>query len=95
MEATPGTYDTCQTATRQGAGACPIRSVSAPALEQLLLQRIEFLATHEPVIERMVLRTGAEATTKVPFLREERARIDAELRRRKEEARRLMAMPIT
>src|SRR5437588_7165273 len=35
-------YYKCQSATRQGAGACPIRSISAPALEQLLVERIAF-----------------------------------------------------
>jgi hypothetical protein len=36
------------------------------------------------------VQASAEATTKVPVLWAERARIDAELRRRNDEARRLM-----
>jgi site-specific DNA recombinase len=84
-------YYKCQTATRQGAeGGCPIRSVSAPALERLLVERLAFLASDAALIERMVAQAGAEANAKLPFLRDERIQLDADLRRRREEARRLM-----
>jgi site-specific DNA recombinase len=83
-------YYTCQTATRQGAGACPIRSVSAPALERLVVERISFLATNEAVIERIVRQAGAEAAAKLPFLREDRVRLDNERRHRRDDARRLV-----
>jgi site-specific DNA recombinase len=83
-------YYTCQTATREGAGKCPVRSVSAPALEGMLVERLGQIVSDETIVAKMVEKASAEATQRLPMVRGERARLDAELRRQREEAQHLV-----
>jgi len=75
-------YYVCQRAQKEGASACPADAVSARAIEKVLFERIEYLAKDEAMINRIVAKSAAEANAKLPFLRDERARTNAEHKER-------------
>lgn len=83
-------YYTCTRVMKEGADACVIRSVSAPALEDLLLERLGQLVDNEALVAKMVSQAGVDAGRRLPELQQEKDRIEAELRRRREEAARLV-----
>ncbi len=75
---------------RRGADACTVRSFSAPILEGLLLERLRELVADESLVEAIMSRAKTEAEARAPQIREERDRLQGELRRFKEEAGRLV-----
>ncbi len=83
-------YYVCTRVTREGADACTVRSFSAPILEGLLLERLRELVADESLVEAIMSRAKIEAEARAPQIREERDRLQGELRRFKEESGRLV-----
>ncbi|MBI3182564.1 MAG: recombinase zinc beta ribbon domain-containing protein [Myxococcales bacterium] len=83
-------YYRCGRAIREGAGACPIRSVSARALEELLIERLRVLVDNEDVLARMVERYRETAEQRLPELTAQRDRLGGEMRRLRADAARLV-----
>jgi hypothetical protein len=69
----------CLTADTHGAGVCSVGSVSATALEKLIVSRIGMLATNEDIVERIAAKGVAEAQGKLPVLTQERIKLQAAL----------------
>ncbi len=83
-------YYLCTRAIREGADACQVRSVSAPAVEKLLLDRLGQLEANQEIVAEIVKVAGEEAVARTPELRAQRERLEGELRKRKDEAARLV-----
>jgi site-specific DNA recombinase len=83
-------YYLCTRAIREGASSCPVRRVSAPAVEKLAFDRLRQLVSSETMVAAIVKVAAREAAERSPQLCEERDRLEGELRKRREEAKRLV-----
>ena len=83
-------YYQCTKVGHSDKSACPIRRVSAKALEALVLERLRFLSKRKDLVEKITALAVKMARKKIPQLRNERNRLLGQLQTIEKDAARLV-----
>ncbi|MCD6404309.1 MAG: recombinase family protein [Planctomycetes bacterium] len=84
-------YYVCRKAQKEGWKTCPTKSVSAPDIEQFVLDRVKAMGEDPALKAEVVARLRAKKASGLASLTNERSLIDSQVRRRRDEIRRLVA----
>jgi site-specific DNA recombinase len=74
-------YYVCANAHQKGYNQCPTRSVSAPAIEQAVIEQIRGIAANPGVVDRVVESLGEQRVADIETLEREKRLIERELER--------------
>jgi site-specific DNA recombinase len=85
-------YYKCTSVDHLDKSACPVRSVPARALEDIVIERLSVLAEHDELLQEMADRAQSASRDALPKLRKERADVETSLRRVEKKARRLLSV---
>jgi site-specific DNA recombinase len=83
-------YYTCLAVKQRGTTACPVRNVSAEALEDFVIDRIREVAKSPALVADTVTAVAAEQASRAPALETERRHLEQELARSRAETRTLI-----
>ena len=83
-------YYQCTKVGHSDKSACPIRRVSAKALESLVLERLRFLSGRKDLVEKITALSVRMARKRIPKLRDERNRLLGQLQAIEKDAARLV-----
>jgi site-specific DNA recombinase len=78
-------YYVCVNAHQKGYNQCPTRSVSAPAIEQAVIEQIRGIAANPGVVDRVVESLGEQRVADIETLEREKRLIERELERLSQE----------
>ena len=84
-------YYRCISVNKMDKTACPVRSVSAPAIEEHVIRRLQMLAENKDLLEKVINEARSMAVHDLPSKREERRMLDVERGRVAVVAKGLMA----
>jgi len=84
-------YYTCSKAHNKGYKTCPTKCVSAPLIENAVVEQIRELGKAPEMIEKTILAVNEEHKKKIPTLQSEKKRIQNDLTHIQAEAKRLVA----
>jgi len=84
-------YYKCTKVDKLDRNECPVRSVPAKELENIVLQRLSFLGQNKKLVEKIVKEAQTTSVRALNPLRQEKERVGDELRKIDQEARRIVA----